>query len=154
MKWLKIICPIVIVITFILMTSASCSPKKIPSLDYAGAIKKISTSATQLVVKEYTYPSRQVTLEKSSPEFNAIINYLEQSTLTRTQPRFVVQEGKKLEVAIPYSLNYVLVFTLSDGSEISFDYGGEVWFNTENMIYGASADAGLFDLLNQIFGKQ
>jgi hypothetical protein len=152
MKQCKTIYTLAIVMAVILLMPTSCSNKKTPSLDYAGAIEKVSISATQLTITSYT-SNHQIKLEKGNHEFDMILEYLEQSKLTRSQPRFVEMNGKKTEVAIPYVLNYILVFTLDDGSEVSFDYGGEVWFNTEDMIYSASADAALFDLLNQLVSK-
>jgi len=149
MRQFKYIFSLAIVTTFLLIGIISCAGKP---LDYYGAVEKVSTSATQLTVKEYT-TGAQIILDKGNPEFNTIVDYLEQSVITRDRPRFVENNGDKVEVAIPYVLNYVLLFTLKGNSEISFDYGNEVWYITEDRIYSASIDAALFELLNGLFSE-
>jgi hypothetical protein len=134
------------------LMSASCSDNKNSSSnDYVKAVEKVSSSAKELNIQYYFTPNSQITIDKSHPEFEVIIKYLAQFKLTRSQPRFVVQEGKKVEVAIPYAMAFILKFNLSDGSEVAFDYGSdEVWFNTEDMIYSASVDSGLYEILQQL----
>jgi hypothetical protein len=155
MKYSQIIFKLTLIVAIVsmMLISASCSENNnTPSNDYAKAVEKVSSSATELNIKDYNSPN-QITINKSHPEFEVVIKYLAQSKLTRSQPRFVVQEGKKVEVAIPYAIAFILKFHLSDGSEITFDYGTKIWFNTKDMIYGASINAALFELLKQMVGN-
>jgi hypothetical protein len=147
MKNLKLIF-IYVFILVILTTIFACSGKP---LDYYGAVEKVSTSATQLTITKYA-TFNQITLEKGNPAFDTVLEYLEKSVITREQPRFVKSNGEKLEVAIPYAIGFILKFHLSDNSEVTFDYGSDkVWFNTEDMIYGASVKVGLYEVLDQLF---
>jgi hypothetical protein len=154
MKYLQVIFKLTLIVSIVsmMLVSASCSENNnTPSNDYAKAVEKVSTSATELNVQSYSTQNSQINIDKSHPEFEVVIKYLEQSKLTRSQPRFVVQQGNKVEVAIPYAIGFILKFHLSDGSEVAFDYGSdEVWFNTEEMIYGASVDSGLYEILQKL----
>jgi hypothetical protein len=164
MKYPQIIFKLTLMVSIVsmMLMSASCSENNIkpsdeyeksvsPSNDYAKAVEKVSSSAKELNIKSYSTPNSQITINKSHPEFEVIIKYLEQSKLTRSQPRFVVQEGKKVQVGIPYAIAFTLEFTLSDGSKVVFDFGtDQFWFNTEEMIYSASVDSGLYEILQQL----
>jgi hypothetical protein len=57
----------------------------------------------------------------------------------------VESDGETKVIGIPYVRNYTLLFMLSDGSEISFDCGTEVWYVTGDMFYSASVDAALLE---------
>lgn len=153
MKYSQIAFRLTLIAAIVSMTlvSASCSENNnTSSNDYVKAVEKVSSSATELNIKNYTSPN-QIAIDKSHPEFEVIIKYLAQSKLTRSQPRFVVQEGKKVEVAIPYAIAFILKFSLSDGSKVTFDYGtDQFWFNTEEMIYGASVQSGLYEIFQQL----
>jgi len=144
MKQFNRIYLLAILMVFVLAAMVSCSGNA-KTLDYYGAVEKVTSSATQLTISEYYSLGIQITLEKGSPEFNTILGYLGNSEVTREQPRFVESNGETVEVGIPYVRNYTLLFTLSDGSEITFDCGTQIWFNTEDMIYSASVDAALLE---------
>jgi hypothetical protein len=154
MKNSQIIFKLILILAIVSWTpmSAACSENNNgPTNDYFKAVEKVSSWATELNVQSYSTPNNQITIDKSHPEFEVIIKYLAQSKLTRSQPRFVDQEGKKTEVAIPYAMAFILKFILVDSSEVALDYGSdEVWFNTEEMIYGASVQSGLYEILQQL----
>ena len=122
-----------------------------PAYDFTEAVAKVTSMATELTIKSYR-TGNLITLNKDNPGFNSIISYIEQATPTRNQPRFAENEGEMVEVTVLYSLSYFLNFKLSDGSEVLFDYGGDIWFNSKDMIYGASADSAMFELIEQMAG--
>lgn len=120
------------------------------SMDYIRAVQNISSSAIGLTIKAYT-SDRQILVNKERPEFGSIIDYVKGSKLTWSQPRFVENDAKKTEVAIPYAIAFVLEFPLSDGSSIVFDYGtDQLWFNTKETIYSASVEPGLYQILDKL----
>lgn len=141
-----------ILITIIAVTAlfvASCSDEN-PSLNLPGAVEKVSSSATGLTIKSYTN-GEKVKIEKSHPQFDAIIDYLEQSDYDRNQPRYRELNGKMTEIQIPYKLKYALIFKFTEGSDITFDYGfDKLWFTTEEMLYGATVNMSLGEALQQI----
>lgn len=122
-----------------------------PDYDFTEAVSKVTSSAEELIIKSYL-TNHQFMIDKERPEFNAIIDYISKATVTRSQPRFVENEGKTVEATVLHSIGYVLYFKLSDGSGVLFDFGGDIWFNAADMIYGASVDAAMFELVQQLAG--
>jgi hypothetical protein len=140
---------LILIITVTALFTASCSDEN-ATLNLPGAVEKVSSSATGLTIESYTN-GQKVTIEKNNPQFDAIIDYLKRSDYDRSQPRYQEINGEITEIKIPYKLKYALVFKLTKGSDITFDYGfDKLWFTAKEMLYGATIDMGLGDTLQQI----
>jgi hypothetical protein len=143
--------PVLSIIAFMLIIPASCTTDGPgTSNEYNEAVEKVVESGWRLTVKHYATGNQRI-LDKDQPEFDTIIGYLEKSSVTRNQPRFVENEGKTSEVTILYSLGFILEFTLSDGLKAVFDYSEDQFcFNAEGAIYGAATEPGLYNLLEDL----
>ena len=118
--------------------------------EFDQALDEISTSTMVLMIEDYATQAKY-SLANYEPEFQQIMKHIEDATVTREQSRIATQDGKAVEVKIPYTINSVLKFILSDGNLIRFDYGlDNIWFNTDTMIYGASVSTELDDILSQL----
>jgi hypothetical protein len=142
---------LIISIVSTMIVSISCSRDKTPANDYIVAVEKVTASAIKLTIKSYITAGSQVTIDKSNPDFGVIVKYIEQSKITREQPRYGVLDGKTVEVGIPYVRNYAMAFIISDGSPVTFDFGaGELWYISDKTIYSASVDTGLNEVFQQL----
>ena len=144
-----------IVISSLLLCDTSPPAQSVakPSDEFADAITKVSSSAVELDVRDYA-TGRNIIISRSHPKFESIIEYLEEFRVTLRQPRTVIRAGQTVEVEILHNIAFVLSFKLNDGSKVRFDYAGtELWFKSEGTIYGASANASLGEVLQQIIGS-
>jgi len=143
---------LVIIILVTALFSGSCGGNNDkPDMNLTTAIEIVSSSSTGLTVKSILN-SREVRLDKDSPNFGTVFKYVENAVQNRAQPRFSDFRGTTAEIAIPYVLNYKLIFRSSTGADIEFDYGYDtIWFTSKDMIYGAAVDTNLDGVLQQIF---
>jgi hypothetical protein len=148
----KLMCVISVILMMLMSISCSSDNSGQPD-DFTRAVANVSSSATGLNILSYT-TGQQATIKKDRSEFSSIIDYLEKSTVTRSQARYVENDGKMVEVGIPYAIAFILEFTFSGDSAVVFDFGiDQVWFNTADMIYSASVDATMYDFLDQLVNK-
>ncbi len=134
-----------------MFAGVSCSKEENPSLDLAAAVDHVTTQAVEVKIKSYT-SGDEVTLLKGTVTFGTIVGYFTGYTADRAQPRYQEIAGKTEEVTIPYVLNYILTFKLSDGSDLTFDYGyDKIWFTTKDMLYAGIVDTNMNEVLTQSF---
>jgi hypothetical protein len=144
----------VLSILVITLAGVSCSKKENPTMDLATAISHATTQATNITVKSYT-SGGEVSLNWNDAEFSTIVGYFAEYTLDVTQPRHQETGGKTTEITIPYARNYTVTFWVSEGYNLTFDYGGNTfWFTTKDMIYSGIVDKNLDEVLKQSLTKK
>jgi hypothetical protein len=149
-KYTSIFKSILIISTMVMVFGgSSCSKHENPSIDLATAVDHVITQAVELKVKSYL-SGDEATLLKGTVTYGTITGYITGFRFDRAQPRHQEVDGKIAEVTIPYTKNYMLTFKLGDGSYLDFGYAGdEIWFETEEMIYGGIVVTNLENLLKQ-----
>ncbi|MCL2678940.1 MAG: hypothetical protein FWF18_01370 [Dehalococcoidia bacterium] len=144
-------------LVFAMVASSGCSSSataNAPVQSFSVAVEQIQHT-TKLTIYNYSASSRSVTLSENDSNLLLIKRCLAESSLQRTTGKFatVVDNGvtTTVQVTIPYAIGYILVFELNDGSQIRFNSGTSIWFETDKAIYEGSFSADLQALLLSLF---
>ncbi len=116
----------------------------LPALEWSRMVQNLDSHAQKLKVYgaatkvNNTFVLRNITIDKSHPKFQTIIDFISRSKFIR-----------KWDLPPPYAISCTLIFYLDDGQQVPLDYdpSGCLWWKA---VYQASVDRELGEILNLI----
>ncbi len=123
---------------------------------FASAVAMVNRDSISAEVTEWT-TGNKVTFTRDNPNFTEILRLLGASTTEQvtSESAIVVENGKTVTVqrTIPYPMGFIITFDLKDGSKVKFNVTSDnIWFETDEAIYQASASPELYSLAKSSIG--
>jgi len=132
-------------------TQPAAPPASTPtSLTVSEAVGKATSDSVRLEMEELA-SGKGLVIDRDDPEFGEILHYLNDASTMRVVAKTTVVNNQTVSVTVPYPYGVFLTFKLNDGSEVRFDStSSELWYESDEAVYEASVDPGLYDMLNQL----